>query len=145
MVSLTYSFFNSKINGFDKQGYSAWLKTVLNKYGVKNASLDYVFVDDGYLLEMNRNHLGHDYYTDIITFNYNEENSLCGEMYISVDRVYENSKQYCAGDFEKELSRVMVHGVLHLLGLDDKTQGGEREMRAAEDDCLMLKIVSRET
>jgi probable rRNA maturation factor len=79
----------------------------------------FVFVDDDYLLEMNKSHLGHDYYTDIITFNMNEENSLCGEMYISVDRVKENADEFSKGDFMLELSRVMVHGALHLLGYDD--------------------------
>ncbi|MBL7899540.1 MAG: rRNA maturation RNase YbeY [Crocinitomicaceae bacterium] len=117
----------------------------MSHYGVKSARLEYVFVNDDFLLDMNKAHLQHDYYTDIITFNYNEENSLCGEMYISLDRVIENADKFCGGDFWSELSRVMIHGVLHLVGLNDKSKSEENEMRAAEEFCLSLKSVSRET
>lgn len=145
MVSLTYSFLDVKLKGFKRREYTAWIKTVLGHYGVKNAHLEYVFVNDDFLLDMNKAHLKHDYYTDIITFNYNEENSLCGEMYISLDRVIENADRFCGGDFWGELSRVMIHGVLHLIGLNDKSKSEVNEMRDAEDFCLRLKSVSRET
>jgi len=145
MVSLSYNFLDVEIEGFDSRVFTSWIKSVLKHYGIKNAKLDYVFVDDNYLLEMNVRHLNHNYYTDIITFNYNEKNSLCGEMYISVDRVKDNSKKFSRNDFELELCRVMVHGVLHLVGLDDKSVEDEKAMRLAEEECLKLRSVSRET
>lgn len=145
MVSLSYNFLDVEIEGFNSRGLTSWIKSVLKHYDIKNAKLDYIFVDDNYLLEMNVRHLNHNYYTDIITFNYNEKSSLCGEMFISVDRVKENSKMFSGDDFELELCRVMIHGVLHLIGLDDKSDEDEKAMRLAEEECLKLRSVSRET
>lgn len=139
MHNFSYEFLGVSVEGFNPSEFTVWLKKVMKHYAVKNVSLMFVFVDDEYLLEMNKARLGHDYYTDIITFNMNEENSLTGEMYISVDRVRDNSEEFANGDFWLELSRVMVHGALHLLGYDDHTEEDERMMRKQEDICLMLK------
>jgi len=139
MVKISYDFLEVKLDGFRKEEYSSWIGRVLKNYQISNANLGYVFVSDEYLLKMNQDHLNHDYYTDIITFNYNEENSLVGEMYISLDRVQDNSNQFADGDFDKELARVMIHGVLHLLGFDDSTDEQELKIREQEDICLRLK------
>lgn len=139
MVNFSYEFHGVNVEGFVPSDYTIWLTNVLKRYNISNASLMFVFVDDEYLLEMNKSHLNHDYYTDIITFNMNEENSLCGEMYISVDRVRDNAVEFSNGDFILELSRVMVHGVLHLLGYDDHSESDEVVIREQEDLCLMLK------
>lgn len=139
MVNFSYEFHGVNVEGFVPSDYTIWLTKVLKRYNISNASLMFVFVDDEYLLEMNKSHLNHDYYTDIITFNMNEENSLCGEMYISVDRVRDNAVEFSNGDFILELSRVMVHGVLHLLGYDDHSESDEVVIREQEDLCLMLK------
>jgi probable rRNA maturation factor len=139
MFNFSYEFHGVDIEGFVPSDFTIWLKKVMKHYNVKSAFLMYVFVSDEYLLDMNRSHLNHDYYTDIITFNMNEGNSLCGEMYISVDRVRENAAVFANGNFMLELSRVMVHGVLHLLGYDDRSESDEVVIRKQEELCLMLK------
>lgn len=139
MHNFSYEFLGVKIEGFVPSEFTIWLKKVMLHYEVIDSSLLFIFVDDDYLLDINKSHLGHDYYTDIITFNMNEENSLCGEMYISVDRVRENADEFSRGDFMLELSRVMVHGVLHLLGYDDHTDEDAETIHEQEDICLMLK------
>lgn len=139
MVNVSYHFVDVTLEDFNPENYSLWLKKVLSTYKVDDATLEYVFVTDDYLLEMNKRHLNHNYYTDIITFNYNEGNSLSGEMYLSVDRIRENALEFSEGDFSNELSRVMVHGVLHLLGYDDKTEEDELKIREQENICLSLK------
>jgi rRNA maturation RNase YbeY len=101
--------------------------------------ITYYLVSDEELLEINRTHLNHDYYTDIITFDYSSERKLEGEIYISVDRVRENGK-----DFKNELIRVMSHGILHMLGLKDKTEEEVKEMRMRENEWIEY-IVSRES
>lgn len=139
MVNVYFDFLEVELPDFDSTGYARWIKNVLEKHDVFEADLGYVFVSDEFLLKMNQEHLKHDFYTDIITFNYNEENSLGGEMYISLDRVRENAVEFGGGDFERELSRVIIHGVLHLLGFDDQTDEDERLIREEEERCLNLK------
>lgn len=114
-----------------------WILLVVSGYGQAVQSLTYVFCSDAYLLELNRTHLDHDYYTDILTFPYHEgpDAPLWGEIYISVDRVQENAATYEVPVWE-ELHRVMIHGVLHLIGLDDHGEQAEQEMRAAESRAL---------
>ena len=102
-----------------------------------------MFVTDEYLLEMNRTHLDHDYYTDIITFDYTESNFISGDLFISYDRVLDNSKEFNVSSYN-ELCRVVFHGVLHLCGYKDKSSDDEKLMRAKESFYLE-KYVSRET
>src|SRR3989344_3291603 len=99
MVNVSYNFLDVEVEGFVPENFTAWLERVATNYDIYDAELTYVFVSDMYLLEMNKTYLNHDYYTDIITFNNNEENSLFGEMYISVDRVKENAIEFEGGDF----------------------------------------------
>jgi len=139
MVNVSYNFLEVSLDDFDVKSTTLWIKKVLSKHSVSNADLGYVFVSDEFLLKMNQEYLNHDFYTDIITFNYNEENSLAGEMYVSLDRVRENAKDFAGGDFDRELSRVIIHGVLHLIGFDDQTGDDEAKIREEEEVCLRLK------
>ena len=94
-----------------------------------------MFCSDSFLLDLNKKHLGHDYFTDIITFSYTVNNKISGDLFISVDRVKENSLKECVS-FEKELERVVYHGVLHLCGYKDKTEKEIKEMRSKENYYL---------
>ncbi|MDG2209012.1 MAG: rRNA maturation RNase YbeY [Flavobacteriales bacterium] len=109
-----------------------WLNEVISQHQMELGDLSIVFCTDPYLLEINRTHLQHDYFTDIITFDYCTPGMISGELFISIDRVKDNAKTHHAL-FLCELKRVMVHGVLHLLGLKDKTESEEKQMRKAED------------
>jgi probable rRNA maturation factor len=115
-----------------------WLKSTSKSEGYEIADLNYIFCDDDYLLEINKQYLDHDYFTDIITFdNSEEDNVLEGDIYISVDRVKENAATFDA-DFETEMRRVLIHGLLHLMGYQDSDEKLKNEMRAKEDQYLLL-------
>ena len=114
-----------------------WLRTVAASYGCKIGELGYVFCDDDKILEINRQYLNHDYYTDIITFDYTEGPILNGDIYISLDTVRSNALQQHT-DYTEELYRVIVHGVLHLCGINDKGPGERAVMQEAEDRALAL-------
>ena len=113
--------------------------TFLGLHGAYLLSMFIIFnvilCNDPSILEINRQFLGHDYYTDIITFDYSEEETINGELYISVDTVRENAKEY-GEEFLVELHRVIIHGMLHLCGLDDHCEEDIAEMRAAENSAL---------
>lgn len=116
----------------------SWIKSVIKREGATLTSLSYIFCSDEYLRQVNIQYLGHKTYTDIITFNYNpSERELDGEIYISVDRVRENAETFKT-DFKTELHRVIIHGVLHLVGFNDKTKTEKSRMREKEDSYLSL-------
>ena len=117
---------------------SRWLKAVSEMESRQLGDINIIFCSDSYLLEVNKKYLNHDYYTDIITFDYCEGNILSGDLFISVDTVRDNAVFYKT-DFETELNRVMVHGVLHLIGYDDHDDGDVRIMRSKEDFYLALR------
>jgi len=117
--------------------FRAWLKKVVSSEDAEITQLDYVFCTDDYLLEKNVQFLNHDTYTDIITFDYSEENRIGGDVFISVDRLKENTDKYKV-TFEEELLRVMAHGVLHLLGYSDKDDTDTSIMRAKENEMIQL-------
>ena len=119
------------------QDIEVWLKKVTNFYSKELGDVNYIFCSDDYLLEINKEHLNHDYYTDIITFDYCEMDVVSGDLFISVDRVKDNAENLNVV-FLDELHRVMAHGVLHLCGLGDKSETEEIRMRKAEDDALLL-------
>ena len=98
----------------------------------------YIFCSDERILEVNRQYLQHDYYTDIITFDYCEGNRLSGDLFISLDTVRTNAQQFAGGDYARELHRVIIHGILHLCGLGDKGPGERELMEQAEDHALAL-------
>lgn len=121
----------------NKRIIKKWLTEVIKQEQKILGEISIIFCSDDYLLEVNKTYLSHDYYTDVITFNYNEGEIVSGDLFISVDRVKENSEQFSV-NFEIELKRVMVHGILHLLGHEDKTTKQEKEMRKLEEKALKL-------
>ena len=121
----------------NQEKLSSWIRGVIEDRGKIPAAISFIFCSDEYLLKLNIEHLGHDYYTDIITFDFCEGPVVSGDLFISVDRVRENAVELSV-TFEDELHRVMVHGVLHLLGYSDKTDEDAQQMRAMEDKCLAL-------
>ncbi len=108
---------------------------LINNEIKKPGALSFIFCSDNYLLEMNINYLNHNYFTDIITFNYVKENTIAGDLFISIERVGENAKTF-NNSFLKELYRVVFHGVLHLIGYNDKTEEEKKVMREKEDFYL---------
>ncbi len=122
---------------FPEQKYTEWLIKVIQEEEGRLGEINFVFVDDEELLWMNNEYLGHDYYTDIITFDYSEGLEINGDVFISWDRVRENAKKYEVDELI-ELRRVMVHGVLHMLGYGDKNEKELREMRRLEDNKLNM-------
>lgn len=97
-----------------------WIKRIILDYGKNPGNLNIIIVDDQYLIKINSDYLNHNYYTDIITFNYNREDTISGDLFISYERVRENALKYKA-EFKTELLRVIIHGILHLLGYNDKS------------------------
>ncbi len=116
---------------------SSWLSTITKEEKQSILLLNYIFCSDEYLLKVNQDYLEHDYYTDIITFDNSETDEIEGDIFISIDRIKENS-QTLKTSFENELMRVMVHGVLHLFGYGDKSTDEEKIMRSKEDAYLSL-------
>ena len=116
-----------------------WIKKVINQYGFTVGDIIYVFCDDDYLIEINRKFLNHDTYTDIITFpESNNKKIISGQILISIPRVIENAKERGL-NFEDEFDRVLIHGVLHLMGYEDHTELEKQEMRLQEDISLSLR------
>ncbi len=115
-----------------------WLRMVAESEVCRLGALGIIFCSDRYILDINQKYLQHDYFTDIITFDYREGNVLSGDLFISVDSVRENALEY-GTTFEDELNRVMVHGVLHLAGYDDHTEEEQRIMRQKENYYLQMR------
>lgn len=116
---------------------STWISKVLEQEGFEIAEIALIFCSDDYLLKVNQDFLEHDFYTDIITFDYCEDKLISGDLFISVDRVIENSQDFNV-TFHQELHRVIIHGVLHLCGYTDKTTEQETIMRQKETESLLL-------
>lgn len=114
-----------------------WIKTIIEQNEKRCKDINIIFCSDPSILEINNQFLGHDYYTDIITFDYCEGRDISGELYISIDTVKANAEEY-EQPFETELHRVIIHGILHLLGWDDHCEDDIAQMRAAEDSALAL-------
>jgi len=120
-----------------KRKVRTWVNQCITSHNKKLGNINYIFCSDEYLRQINVEYLKHDYYTDIITFNYNEDTIVGGDIYISLERVRYNADKYEAG-FHTELQRVVIHGVLHLVGFDDKTEDEKKKMSAAEDESIAL-------
>lgn len=117
---------------------TSWLMKIAAEHQHKITELNYIFCSDDYLLKINQEHLNHDYFTDIITFDHSEDTGFIeGDVFISVDRVRDNSETLQV-QFLDELHRVIVHGLLHLLGYNDKSESEQKVMREKEDACISL-------
>ena len=117
---------------------SAWVRQVAKSYGKVVGDINYIFVDDETMLDINRRFIGHDYYTDHIGFDYTEGNALSGDIYISLDTVRTNAELFDVTQ-DEELRRIIIHGLLHLCGLRDKTDEERAEMQRSEDEALSLQ------
>ena len=120
-----------------KRDTSRWIKAVAATYGREIGEIGYMFVGDEKILEINNEYLGHDYYTDIITFDYDEGNVLNGDLVISLDTVRSNAELFHKS-YEDELTRVIIHGILHLCGINDKGPGEREIMEENENKALAL-------
>ncbi len=138
---MNINFFNEATDFVlnQQESIQVWISTIIKTEGYELIQLNYIFCSDEYLYNINHNYLNHDTYTDIITFDNSETNqTIESDIFISIDRVKENA-QLQKLVFEDELARVMVHGVLHLMGWGDKTETLQKEMRLKEDACLSLR------
>lgn len=117
-----------------------WVKRVAKSYGKRVGEIAYIFCDDERILEVNRDFLDHDYYTDIITFDYCTGNTISGDLFISLDTVLTNA-QLVGEPYEKELYRVIIHGILHLCGINDKGEGEREIMERCENEALAMRVL----
>ena len=134
---ITYNTDGVRMPKIKKRETTAWIRAVAATYGKRVGDIGYMFVNDEKILEVNREYLGHDYYTDIITFDYCEDDTLNGDLVISLDTVKSNAELF-KKDYNEELHRVIIHGVLHLCGINDKGPGEREIMEAAENKALAL-------
>lgn len=134
---ITYNAQNIDLPNIDQPVVTRWLEKVADGYDRRIGDINYVFVDDETILSMNREFIGHDYYTDHIGFDYCQGRILSGDIYISLDTVRTNAEKFSA-TYEQELHRVIVHGFLHLCGIEDKSPEQRQQMERAEDEALAL-------
>ena len=141
---ITYQTDGVKMPAIRRRDISAWVKAVAATYGKRVGDIGYIFCNDDKILEVNRQYLQHDYYTDIITFDYTDDalltgnkDTIAGDLFISLDTVRSNAEQQ-AVPYEEELHRVIIHGILHLCGINDKGPGEREIMEAAENKALAL-------
>ena len=135
---ISYNIINVKMPNISRRLTSAWVKAVAETYGKRVGDVAYIFCDDEKILEVNREYLEHDYYTDIITFDYSEGNRIAGDLFISLDTVASNAELF-GRPYEEELHRVIIHGILHLCGIKDKEPGEREQMEQAENQALELR------
>ena len=133
---VSYFFEDVKFSFKGRRENNAWLKAVAESEVKRLGSINIIFCSDNYILDVNQRYLDHDYFTDIITFDYCEGNVISGDLFISIDTVRDNAEFYKADSFDNELQRVMVHGVLHLIGYDDHTPEDQALMREKENYYL---------
>ena len=135
---ITFNSIDVEMPDFDQSLMRQWIETVAHNYGKKVGELHYYFCTDDTLLDINRQRLNHDFYTDIVTFPLTDcEEILSSELCISIDRIKDNA-QMMNKTFQSEFHRVMIHGVLHIIGFDDKTDTDEKIMREKEEECLQI-------
>ena len=139
---ISYNAEGVKMPAIKSRENSAWVKAVAASYGKKVGEIAYIFVNDKKILDVNRQYLQHDYYTDIITFDYSDDDTISGDLFISLDTVRSNAEQI-GTTYEQELRRVIIHGILHLCGINDKGPGEREKMEAAEDKALNMIINGR--
>lgn len=135
---ITYNIDGVKMPAIKKRQTTAWIKAVAKTYDKTVGDIGYMFVSDEGILETNREYLGHDYYTDIITFDYCEGDTISGDLVISLDTVRSNAELF-GKDYDEELHRVIIHGILHLCGINDKGPGEREIMEQAENKALAMR------
>ena len=128
-----------EVPGLNSEFLFSWYTQVCSVESKVLGDVTLIFCSDDYLLEMNQTHLNHDYYTDIITFDYSDDNIVSGDLFISYDRVVDNAASF-SSSVKDELHRVCVHGLLHLCGYKDKSDSDEQLMRLKEDEMLKLRV-----
>jgi rRNA maturation RNase YbeY len=136
-VSINFYFEDIKKFPLDLPKTRNWIKKSISTEEKKTGEISFIFCSDEYLLGINRQYLEHDYFTDIITFDYVENNIISGDIFISIDRVRENASEFQVS-FQNELNRIIIHGVLHLIGFKDKSATDKRLMTNKEDFYLGL-------
>ena len=137
-MAITYQTEGIKMPDIKKRETTEWIKAVAATYEKRIGEIAYIFCSDEKILEVNRQYLQHDYYTDIITFDYCEGNRLSGDLFISLETVKTNSEQFNT-PYEEELHRTIIHGILHLCGISDKGPGEREIMDAAENKALAMR------
>ncbi len=137
---MNINFYNEDIEDLhlDENELKNWINKTIVEEGKTSGDLSFIFCSDEYLLTINKQYLEHDYYTDIITFDYVEDDIISGDIFISIERVSENAEKYKV-TFKNELSRIIIHGVLHLLGYKDK-EPSEKEIMTAKEDYYLSKF-----
>jgi len=134
MISFNYEL-EFKLENEDQ--FSSWISNVILSENKKEGDINYIFCDDEFILEINKKYLNHDYYTDIISFDYSVGNELHGDIFVSIDRVRDNASDFNV-TFDEELKRVLIHGILHYCGYKDKSEEEEFLMRRKEDDKIKM-------
>lgn len=136
-MSITFSSTKVKLPSINQSRVKQWIESVAVRYCKRVGDINYIFVDDEGILKVNREYLQHDYYTDIITFDYSKRRTIAGDLYISLDTVRSNAQAFMQ-QYERELHRVIIHGVLHLCGINDKGPGEREIMEKHEDEALKI-------
>lgn len=139
-MAILYQAEGVKLPPIKKREITRWIKDVAASYQKTTGEIAFIFCSDDKILEINNQYLQHDYYTDIITFDYSEGDTISGDIFISLDTVKSNSEQYKT-DYSDELNRIIIHGILHLCGIDDKGPGEREHMTECENKALkMLEV-----
>lgn len=136
-MAVSYYAEEVKFPALRKRVTTAWIRSVAAVYGKKVGDVSYIFCSDEKILEVNKEYLQHDYYTDIISFDYTEGKVISGDLFISLDTVKSNAEQFGV-DYNEELHRIIIHGILHLCGINDKAEGEREIMTQKENEALAL-------
>jgi len=136
-MAICYETSGISFPNIKRRDTTRWIKKVIEHFDKKQGLITYIFCSDEEILRINKSYLNHDYYTDIITFDYSEGDKLSGDLFISLETVKTNSEKFKT-DYEEELHRVMIHGILHLCGYDDTTSTERKMMRTREEEALSL-------
>lgn len=141
-MSINFYYEDVSVLRLAKKNLRSWMTSAVREEGRKTGEINFIFCSDEYLLKINQQYLDHDYYTDIITFDYSEGNVVSGDIFISTDRISENAATYKVS-FNQEINRIMIHGVLHLLGYQDK-ESEQKKLMTLKEDYYISKIPGTE-
>ena len=134
-MAIAYYAEEVKLPAIKKKAVGDWIRKVASLYGKRTGDISYIFCSDEKILEVNKQYLQHDYYTDIISFDYTEGTKISGDLFISLDTVKSNSENF-GTDYTEELHRIIIHGILHLCGINDKGPGEREIMTQKENEAL---------